>query len=163
MLYIPVNDKYNTFALGVFSSEQEAINAYIRFLELHENYDRWFKKNIQRKYNKRFGGSISSLKDLVTKKDELNARYNDVGSVGDDVDSINNDIGFIDDLFDVGYMCQIHEVEPRTLFYFSDYDGWVSGENLYQIVNACLKNKCFNIDLQYYARTYPVLKHKPRV
>lgn len=150
VLYIPLHIHNNTFCLGVFTDLEEAQNTYTQFLIKHPNFQEWFE-------------SAKEIYQKSSSQEEYYLRCNEL-TMENFHESILEDGDFWACKFEI--YCDIQTILPGKLFEFYMWGNWVMKEsadfppeynNLYNLVNGCLLNRPYKVDLDLYVKHYPII------
>jgi len=164
MLYIPLNCGSacgQTFALGIFNTEEAARDCFLMFLMKHPNFSQWFS-NMQKLYNERIK-EIKAGTDFSYEPED-NWMYDELVLDNFKKALFESEFEWIDLDF------TITTCEEDTLFPFYQWCDWVMTEpecppeynNLYKLINGCLNEHdvfgyYLDFKMEMYIEHFPII------
>lgn len=148
--YVPIHNAHQNIILGTYETEEQAKDAYMRYLDLSANDEdskEFYFKALQKGFYAKFAKPLEDAGHL--RRIIFLGEPNVEGESYEDLQEQH------DWLIELGIGCDIDSYKPGQLVEFQYYDNWVNLEQLWRVCNSILHCQEYEDNVSYISQNFP--------
>lgn len=149
--YVPVQSSCESIVLGLYKTEEEAQQAYLKYLEKSAKTPEKFKEKFEKL---KYDYQIKFKKELDLQQLQSLIFLEMENLTNEEFEKLEEQHDW---LLEIGIGCTIEWYKAGDLFEFGNYTGWKNIKGLYNICRGIHCDLGYNDQVSYVSRWYPNL------